>query len=516
MVAWVKRAKRALAPAFALLGASGWVAACTPEVSDEGAPGAGTAAAARAQEAPPRVILLLSIDTLRPDHLGLYGYPRFTSPVLDTISREGVVFEDASATSPWTLPSHASMLTGRNPLAHGVVSMKTALPDDIPTLASLLGRAGFETAAVVNSTWLKREDYELTRDFGHYLFVQDVPDRRAPNTWVTDQAIDWLDEMRDARLFLFVHYYDVHSDYVSEPGFEKLFVGDYDGVVDGTGWQLTRANLEDDYLDMCHTRFDPAKCRFGNENDPWVVDASVERLELDERDVRHLVDLYDAGIRQLDTELSRLFAWMQKQGLIDETLLVVTSDHGEEFMEHGRVDHFLPMWQEVLRVPLILRGPGVPAGVRVQAPVSHLDLAPTILSLAGVETDVPLDGLDLAPLWSGGDDGVFRERFLYGEGSGGLTYDLVVRGYFPVYRSVRRDRYKLVYESKGERYALYDLLRDPGERTDATPDAPEVARELLEEMRERYRDFTPEPAPENRVELDEEDRERLRALGYLP
>ena len=511
MVAWVKRAARALAPVFALL----WVPGCSPEVSDSPVAATDQRTAEDAQQKT-RVVLLLSIDTLRADHLGLYGYERFTSPVLDMLALEGVVFEDASATSPWTLPSHASMLTGLYPRRSGVLSMKTSLPQEVPTLAKHLGDAGFDTAAVVNSTWLKKDDYELTRDFDHYLFVQDVPDRRAPNTWVTDQALTWLEELSGRPLFLFVHYYDVHSDYVSEPGFEKLFVGDYDGVVDGSGWQLTRANLEDDYLEMCHTRFDPKKCRFGSETDPWVVDETVEKLELDEADVRHLIDLYDAGIRQLDTELSRLFSGMRDAGVMEETLLVVTSDHGEEFMDHGRLDHFLPMWQEILRVPLILRGPGLPRGVRVTAPVSHVDLAPTILARVGVAEDVSFDGLDLAPLWSGGSDAPFRGRFLYGEGSGGLTYDLVVRGFFPVYRSVRRGPHKLVYESKNDRYALYDLEADPDERADVKSAEPEIARALIEEMRERYRDFTPEPSEENRVELDDEDRERLRALGYLP
>jgi arylsulfatase A-like enzyme len=479
-----------------------------------------TATPAAASSAP-RVVLLLSLDTLRADHLGFYGYERFTSPVLDMVAAEGVVFEDASSTSPWTLPSHASLLTGRYPRSHGVVSMRTGLPGDVPTLARLLGSAGFDTAAVVNSTWLKREDFALTRDFERYLFVQDVPDRRAPNTWVTDQAIEWLGEAREGPLFLFVHYYDVHSDYVSQPGYERLFVTPYDGEVDGSGWQLTRANLEDDYLEMCHNDFDPEKCTFGSQESPWVVDSSVERLVLTEADVRHLVELYDAGIRQLDTELSRLFAWMRKEGVLDETLLVITSDHGEEFMEHGRVDHFLPMWQEILRVPFVIRGPGIPAGVRVEAAVSHVDIVPTVLTLADVPVPAAVDGLDLSPLWregaagSAADVGPFADRFLYGEGSGGLTYDLVVRGFFPVFRSVRRGRHKLLYDSKSGSYSLFDLAADPGERNDRLADEPQVARQLMDEMKARYRDFTPDVEPANPVELSPEEIERLRALGYM-
>jgi arylsulfatase A-like enzyme len=148
--------------------------------------------------------------------------------------------------------------------------------------------------------------------------------------------------------------------------------------------------------------------------------------------------------------------------------------------------------------------------------VSHVDLAPTLLARLGIAPGVALDGLDLSALWSGGSDSPFRERFLYGEGAGGLSYELVAPGYFPIYRSIRRDRYKLVWESEGERYTLYDLERDPQERVDASADAPQVAKALIDELRERYRDASPEPRDENQVELDEEDRERLRALGYLP
>ena len=512
-----RRVKRALG-ALVLAGVS--VAAC--DATDRQASGDAAARPGESGVVAPRVVLLVSIDTLRPDHLGLYGYSRFTSPVLDDVARQGIVFEDASSTSPWTLPAHASMLTGLHPVGHGVVSMKTKLGEEVPTLARTLGDAGFRSAAVVNSTWLKRESYGLTRDFERYLFVADVPDRRSPNTWVTDQALEWLDEAEaspEERHFIFVHYYDVHSDYASEPAYEELFTRPYDGAVDGTGWQLTRANLDDAYLALCHDDFDPRKCTFGSADSPWVVDESVSRLELGERDVQHLIDLYDAGIRQLDTELGRLFRGLRALGLEDETLLVITSDHGEEFMEHGRVDHFLPTWQEVLRVPLLLRGPGLPVGLRVESPVSLVDLAPTILGQVGVPAPAPLDGLDLAPLWEAEEDtaravqSVFEERFLYGEAAGGLTYDLVVRGYFPVYRSVRRGRHKLVYESGGGTWKLYDLTVDPGETQDRSAELPEVAAALREEMQGRYERFTPDEL--DAPELTPEDRARLRELGYV-
>lgn len=465
---------------------------------------------------PPQIILLLSLDTLRPDHLGLYGYDRFTSPVLDELAREGVVFEDASAAAPWTLPSHASILTGLFPLRHRVTSSKTPLPDDIPTLAAMLAEHGYDTAAVVNVEWLKKENFRVTRDFEKYLWAGTSLDRKASNSWVTDQAIEWLPEAGESRLFLFAHYYDLHSDYAAEPAYEQLFVRPYEGSADGTAWQLKQAVLEEDYVEFCHRDFDPDQCAFGSE---YVIDESVEKRHFDEADVNHLIDLYDAQIRQLDTELSRLVTALRKRDLLERTLLVVTSDHGEEFLEHGRVEHFIPTYQQTLRVPLILRGPGVERGVRVETPVSSVDIVPTVLGLAGAPVPSGLDGLDVSDLWRPAppDDvtRAFGERYLYGEAAGGITYNFFAKGFFPVFRSVRQGRFKLVYDSKNET-ALYDLEADPAESIDLSQREPEVFARLSDVMARRYEDFTPEPAAGTQVELDPKDIEQLRALGYVP
>lgn len=464
----------------------------------------------------PRLVVLVSIDTLRPDHLGLYGYARFTSPILDAFSRRGVVFEDASAAAPWTLPSHASLLTGLYPKSHRAVTFETRLPEEIPTLARVLRGAGWKTAAVVNTHWLKPNKYGVTRDFEDFLYVDSPPDRRAPNTFVTDQAIQWIEDSPDAPLFVFVHYYDVHADYTSQPEFERLFVGPYDGPAKGTGWQLVKANIEPEFLELCHERFDPDKCTFGSAERPRVIDQSVQRMEFDEADVAHMVDLYDAGIRQMDTEIGRLFSFIETSGISEETLVVVTSDHGEEFLEHGRLDHFLPTWQEVLHIPLIMVGPGLPAGTRVGTPVSNVDVAPTVLGLVGVSANTPLEGLDLAPLWGGEEPAAFDDRYLHGEASGGLQYERVLPGMFPVFRSVRHGRYKLVYDSKREAHALYDLDTDPHELNDISASKTEIAERLVAVMRERQADYSPDPDPVNRVVLDPEEIDQLRALGYAP
>jgi len=467
----------------------------------------------------PRVdrVILISIDTLRADHLGVYGHARFTSPVLDALASQGAVFEDASSAAPWTLPSHASMLTGLYPLRHHVVTSQTALPDSVPTLASMFERAGFFTAAVVNSTWLKQTTFHLTRDFDAFLAVDDADyGRRTPSTWVTDQAIEWMQDHLDERLFLFVHYYDVHADYASLPAYEKLFVTPYEGPADGTGWQLQVENFDDRHVAYCIAEHDPTVCAFGSSEKPRVIDEKMHKVGFDRDDIRHLEELYDAGIRQLDSELGRLFGFIDQEGLRDGTLVIVTADHGEEFLDHGRVEHFLTTYQEMLHVPLIVRGPGVPAGVRIDAPVSLVDVAPTALSVAGVPVPAGLDGVDLSPLLHGADAAAFEERPIWGEAAGGEGYGPPLDSIYPLYRSVRQGRFKLIHDALTGRSELYDLDADPHEQHDIRARAPQVAERLEALLAARHADARAPGDDGDAVKLDPDELDRLRALGYAP
>lgn len=499
--------------AVALVALACGPAEVAPQAPETSAP---LAATEQPSSPSPRIVLLISIDTLRADHLGLYGYDRFTSPTLDMLGAAGTVFDDASAPAPWTLPSHTTMLTGLTPRTHHVVTFSTALDPATPTLPGLLRERGWKTAAAVSTSWLRRERYNVTKDFEHYIYVETKPWRRSPNTWITDRATEWITESPDEPIFLFLHYFDVHGDYVSESGYESMFVKPYDGPADGTSWQLLMSYLEPEYIEMCKKNFDREKCGFGKGDGEKLLDADFVRPVFEARDIEHLKDLYDAGIRQMDTEISRLLAFLRKQGLDDETLVIVTSDHGEEFMEHGRLDHFMSPHQEVLHVPLLLRGPGIPSGLRIDAPVSLVDLVPTILDLTGLPPHEPTEGRSLVPLIEGASDAPFRTRALFGEAPGGLTYENITPGIFPVIRTIRRDNWKLVYDSKQDAYALYDLSTDPLERVDLSGEKSALAAALAEEMARRYEGFTPDTLENAKVELSDEEIEELRALGYVP
>lgn len=462
------------------------------------------------RSAAPRVVLLVSIDTLRADHLGIYGYHRPTSPMIDMLGREGVVFEDASSPAPWTLPAHASMLSGLYPNRHGANDKGRMLHESIPTLATILASRGYVTAAAVNSRKLGQL-YDLSKGFEEFLYVEEVAERFTPSTWITDQGMEWLRKFRDERVFLFLHYFDVHSDYASLPEYERRFVNPYHGKADGGSVQLYLFGIDPAFVSECRANPEQESCR------AWarvVLDESTSRVDFDDADRRHLIDLYDAGVRQMDAELGRLIVLLRAEELLDECLIILTSDHGEEFLEHGGVLHSRTHYQEVLRVPLILRGPGIPAGARVATPVSLVDVVPTVLGFLGEEALIPLDGLDLSPLWraegetgEGDSDGgeLFRSRHLFSEADFNRVASNVIQ-------TIRQGRYKLHTNRLTGKAELYDLDEDPGEQTDIAEREKTIAAALLRTLLRRT-----EAAPKGKiVELSSEDVEQLRALGYLP
>jgi arylsulfatase A-like enzyme len=419
----------------------------------------------------PRNLLLVSIDTLRADVLGAYGSERDTSPAMDSLAAEGILFDNVLAPSPWTLPSHASLLTGLYPSRHGVKTARNRLPGDLDTLATVLRTYGFRTAAVVNAYYLSRK-YGFDRGFQDFVYVQESPGSAEPSQ-VEDQALRWIAEHAQEPFFLFLHYYDVHSDYRSLPRYERRFTRPYEGPADGSTRQLVRH-------------------RSGE-------------IELGEDDAEHLKDLYAASVRQMDDGLARLRRGLEQRGLLERTVVVLTSDHGEEFLEHGGVLHGRTQYEEVVRVPLLLRAPGLPAGLRLETPVS-LDVMPTVLSLLELPVPPALDGRNLAPLWSGAAAGDLRARFLFGEADHrNVRPDRT--------RAVRQGGFKLVHDRLTGESRLFDLVDDPGETHDVKDRHPEVQRRMraaLQDFMEREAPTAgevPEPTPA--------ERRRLEALGYL-
>ena len=428
-------------------------------------------------------LLLISVDTLRADHLGSYGYPLETDPFLrEAFAEGGTLFETCISSASSTGPSHMTMFTSLDPTVHGVLptaSFGTVLPRGVVTLASALRSAGLTTGAVT-------EDGPLgpARGFarGFDDFAETVEAGRTKTRGRIARTLElaeaWLRRNGDKRFFLFVHTYEVHAPYTPPDPYADLFAEA------------------------------PSPQGFPPHWNPI---------------------LYDREIRHTDDRLRDFFAFLEDAGLLRDTLVVLTSDHGEAFLEHGFFGHGPDVHEEILRVPLMLRGPLIPAGQRIPELVGLVDLMPTLLELLGVAAPAGLMGRSAAGLVRG-DDGAgagWSARPLY---SGAWVSRAVVadgraaRVRQPTH-AVRVDTRKLIRKPApdGFHFRYYDLATDPGERSPSgnttAGDAGEL-RALLEEhearVRARREALVREPGSlPAELELGPEREERLRELGYL-
>lgn len=339
-------------------------------------------------------VLVLSLDTLAARRLSLYGYDRPTSPHLRSWGeRRGVVFEQAVATAPWTLPSHVSILSGLSPLRHGV-NRQGPVPGGVALLAESFQEAGYSTWASTAGALL-HPSYGFDRGFDRYAIHGDTRSaesaREEPYRGF-EELIAWLDERRGERFFAFFHTYAVHTPFDPAPEFRSAMVDPAlpDAVV------TERINLRTAPAD------EGFKGRFGFEAVRVDRDTGATTVDPVEADAAPLVGaLYDAEIAELDALLGRLFSFLERSGLANETVVVVTSDHGESLLEYGgRAGHY-HLHDDNLMVPLVIAAPGLEAG-RVAAQVSSVDIVPTVLELAGLEPLSGIDGRSLVPLARGG------------------------------------------------------------------------------------------------------------------
>lgn len=379
-------------------------------------------------QTPPHVLLVV-LDTVSAKHLGSYGYHRTTSPALDALADEGVVFEKAFSTAPWTLPSHASLFTGLHPTTHRTGWTHPRLDDgkahagrvmryDYLTLAEELSARGYETCGVSEKSWLT-DRHGLTQGFQHYhdysiatdqerLLLPRTLDRLARRlgfgpllsdgagdkggTRVVQRALRWLEKDRnpDRPYFLFLNLNEAHAPYLPPDGFEDF--GRY--LPEG-------AELED--LPEGYFGHAPDRKNY-NSGARGLLEAEVEIQRA----------LYDASILYQDGLLDQLFEGLRAQGLMEDTLVIVTADHGEEFNEQGRFGHQLSLSDRLLHVPLIMRYPSMlPARARVLEPVSLVDVFPTVLGVLQASVETPfepgpqlqaLEGFDLLPRIRGEED----------------------------------------------------------------------------------------------------------------
>jgi arylsulfatase A-like enzyme len=423
-------------------------------------------------------VLLIVLDAARADHFGAYGYSRATTPEIDRIAAEGVVFERVYTPAVYTLGAMASVRTSQPPdRHHGDVSFSARLPTDRLTLAELLTARGIHTAGFVANTVAGglngfdrgfAEFHEVWRTVGSRgdVFRQVVP--------------PWLDAQAGRRFFAYVHFREPHSPYDPEPPFDTRF---------GPDGPIPKA-----------ARRPPG--------DAWIIDVNQGRRTLTPAEADHLVRLYDGNLAYADQEVGELRRALEARGLWDRTIVIITADHGEALLDHGWIGHNVQLFEESARVPLVVRFPpaaGV-GGRRVEALSDLLDLGPTIADAFGV-------------LGEGGSDRAFTGRSLLPviDGAPGKP-SVLLRTIWdrPIYARVDGP-HKLVYDTRTGSARLFDLRADPAEKNDRAGADPVTAayhRQALQETIARLSRL-PIASAADQPQMTREQCENLKALGYL-
>ena len=304
-------------------------------------------------------VILISIDTLRADHLGIYGYQKEISPNIDSLAREGVVFKNAFAQSSWTLPSHASMFTGRYPQQIGVEIFSDRLPEN-STITEVLRKANYKTAAFTSGTFVN-SDHGFSQGFSEFAEFDDWQDAN----YLTDKAIEWLTINQQEKKFLFLHYFHVHDPYSPREDSVRTLDPKYSG-------NLTSFNISQ------------------------IVKLNKGETKLSRTDLNHIKTLYDSEINELDNSLGKFFEQLKKTGLDENTIIIIVGDHGEEFGERGIwAMHAYSLYDELIKIPMIIKIPNLYQGKEVSGLVELVDIPPTILALLGLEDSMEHSGQNL-------------------------------------------------------------------------------------------------------------------------
>lgn len=450
----------------------------------------------------PPHILLVSIDSLRGDHLSANGYrsatnpDRATSPRMDALAAEGVRFERFLSSTSWTLPAHMTLLTGLPDPVHGVTDITQRLDPMRTTLAEAFGAAGYETAGFFSGPNLHpyygfaqgfdiyencasyKVELEAFGDSGNIAMMdvhekshRDISGPRVVETWG-----QWLENRasQDRPSFSFVHLWDAHYDFVPPKEFD-VFDPAYRGAIDGTHF------LE-----------------------------SEKGGALSPRDLRHWLALYDGEILSVDAQIGAMLDKLESLGLADNTLVVVTSDHGDEFKEHGAKGHQSTLYDEVVRVPLILRWPDrLPAGAVVRGTAGLVGLAPTLCDLAGLPPLTESRAESLRPMWEGQD----TDRPVL------MTLDLPTRGLHV--SAAQQGDAKIFWDENTERGVSFDLGSDPKEVSPrgvgslAEAGSPGRLLVQLRDQARRHRDALASTEGYQGQALPSEVMAELERLGYV-
>jgi arylsulfatase A-like enzyme len=471
----------------------------------------------------PNVVLIV-VDTLRRDRVSAFGYERETTPVIDALADEGALFENFTSTETWTLPAHASLFTGLYPREHQAHIDHTYLDGKYETLAEVLRAAGFLTAGYSANPWLSRvsgldQGFQELRYLGvetstGFLFLKAFEARLTESDLgaraVTDAALRFITDAESRRrpFFLFANYMEAHEPYGSfpEPFFSAFL---REPLPRDIGQRWVRDTIRFQCLSCSsdpRVEAEGLTCR----DDRWRVTPS--RLEAS-------VALYDAGVRYVDGQIGRIRDALRELAILDDTIFIVTSDHGESLGERGQMGHGAFLYQSVLAIPLVVRYPPLfPAGSRRAEPASLVDILPTLREALSLPPSSSISGRSLLSSESAARVGAFAEYIPYAsERVSKATSRFLDCDFHAVGRgsvSLQVGSAKLIQYSDGTR-ELYDLDASPREETNLVGRRPEIESRLAKALdaiaESKATATTAVPAPE----LDEDTLRALKALGYV-
>jgi len=426
----------------------------------------------RAEQEPPYNVVFLVIDAAAASHLSCYGAARYTTPNIDRLAEDGVLFERAYAQAAWALPSAASYFTGLYPPKRGEVGRAfLRLP-----LAVLMIKAGLRTAAFSENPYVTREfgmdkGFEVFEEYFPFEAVQARPAsfERIESRRTVEDVRAWLDGHGQERFFLYVHFLPPHAPYDPPPPFNTRFETGYEGELDGSPGTL----------------------------------AAIGRgeIEASEADLDHLRALYDENLAFADHLAGQVIGELRERGLYERSLIILASDHGEAFGEHGRMQHNSTVYEEMVRVPLIIRFPDAlgPFPPRWEGVVELTGVLPTVCELLDVPVTWKIHGRSLAPALRGEREQQRVARSWTSMTSGNQA-------------ALRLGPWKLIQNLDGGRTELYDLSRDPSEQRNLAAVEEEIAARLKSMLEETELASVP-IQPDS--EIDEDTLERLRSLGYV-
>ena len=447
-------------------------------------------------------IILIIVDALRPDHLAVNGYFRNTSPSIDNLSKEGTSFLNCYTSLTRTDPSVTSILTGLYPHMHGVrMVYNNKLDPNIPSLPQILRDHGYKTAYIGEHV----HKYGIERGFDNFLLLRwDIknrikklvygitrPDEKIGAAYqYTGTAVSWIKKNMKNKFFVCLHYNELHWPYHSP--FENIFDKDYNG--------------KHDFNTLGDGKFIRGDIIFGN-------------VKLPKEEVEHAIAHYDGNLKYIDAQISKLFNFLDKNGLSDDTLIVLTSDHGENFGEHGfYFQHGASLYQPSLKTPLIFKNSKImPKGKKIEGNVQLVDIMPTVLEILNIPVIDKIDGVSLWPLVKDqaekARDFVFAESIEEHFPGNKRVY---IKGIEGKWRTMVVDNWKIIYIPHPENgiFELYNLEKDPGE----TVNLIDKEKEIASQMKKKILDFLRLQSNEGNVEisdLTEKSKKLLKKLGYI-